>query len=140
MLITSVSLFSVLSAQGSKSHDEDYENKTVKITVNFSPLYNGGNLEIYNDTYQRLSSSLMQKLTTARRIPIVSLYKEALSEGKYTVDVYENSLIVQSYIVLNSGDVYDKTHDYYLRCDALADIYRIFVHFLLRERIDTKLQ
>jgi hypothetical protein len=130
----------MLSAQGSKSRDEDNEDKTVKITVNFSPLYGGGNLEIYNDTYQRLSSSLMQKLKTAKKISLPFLSKEALSEGKYTVDIYENSLIVQSYIVLNSGDVYDKMHDYYLRCDALADIYRIFVHFLLRERIDTKLQ
>jgi hypothetical protein len=117
---------SVISAQ---------ENKTVKISLNFNPPYGSGSIEIYNDSYQRLAP-MMNKLLKARRISVLGLIKEVLSEGRYTVEIYENDRIAQRYVVLNSQNVHDETNDRYLKCDVLSDIYRIFVHFLLQERMD----
>jgi hypothetical protein len=114
------------------------ENKMVRIILNFSPLYGNGNMEIYNDTYNRLSP-MMDNLSKARRINVRSLVKEALPEGRYTIDIYEHGAIIQSYIVFNSENVYDKTNNYYLKSNVLNDIYRIFIHYLLRDRIDTNL-
>jgi hypothetical protein len=114
------------------------ENKTIKIVLNFSPLYGGGDIEIYNDSYQRLSS-MMDKLLKSRKITIMTLSKETLPEGEYTISIYENGQIIQNYIVLNSENVYDTTNKRYLKCDVLSDVYRTFVHFLIRDRMNLNL-
>jgi hypothetical protein len=113
------------------------ESKMAKIVLHFSQLYGGGSLEIYNDSYNRLTS-LFDNLQKARKISTLFLSKEALSEGVYNIEIYENNILLRQYIVLNSENVYDMTNNQYLRSDALSDVYRIFVHFLLRDRINTE--
>ncbi len=110
------------------------EDKTVKITVHFSPMYGSGDMEIYNGSYQDVAY-IMNELSRAKRI-FFSFTKEALLEGEYTIDVYQNSSLIQSYTIFNSQDVYDKTRDRYLRSTILTHIRGEFLYFLLRDRLD----
>jgi hypothetical protein len=125
----------MLLAMTSSNFDND--EKTVIITLNVSPLYDGGTKEIYNGPYHYLSD-LMIKLARARRVTIFSSVKMALPEGTYSINIYENNLLIQSYEVFNSEDVQDKTRNRHLKCDVLEDIYGIFVQVLLRERGETQ--
>jgi hypothetical protein len=114
------------------------ENKTVKITVYFSLQYGGGTMEIYNGSYQGVAY-IMNKLSEARRISPLFMLKEALVEGTYSIDVYQNNVLIQSYTVKNSQNVIDETNDKPLRSTILTQIRGEFLYHLLRDRYDDSL-
>jgi hypothetical protein len=130
--------FSVIFIVGVITMSFAKDNKKVIITLNFSPLYSGGSMVIYDDSYQRLNV-LMVKLSKARSIGVLFLSKEALPEGTYSIDIYSNDVLIQSYEVLNSENVRDKTKDRYLKCDVLSNIYNMLVHHFLQDRINRNL-
>lgn len=109
-------------------------NMNVCITLKLSPLYGGGEIVLYNDTYSRIAET-MSKIKNAKKIGINSMVKEALAEGEYIISVSENGMEINSYTVFNSQNIYDKKNDKYLKCDVLFDIYQISIGYFLRDRI-----
>jgi hypothetical protein len=102
--------------------------RTVTITLMLSPMCGGGEIEVYNGSYDGINR-IMKKISTAWRA--FAIVKEALWEGEYIVNVYNNGLLVQTYLVMNSSNVYDRTNDRYLKCDILLDIRSLLVPILL---------
>jgi predicted lipoprotein with Yx(FWY)xxD motif len=111
-------------------------SKTVKITLKLSSLYGGGEMLVYSGSYD--SSKVMKKISTAQKTSPLFVTKEALAEGKYIIDVYNDGLLIQTYTVSNPRSVYDKTNGRFLKCDVLSDIYFILVHTLLRNSFPIK--
>ena len=109
-------------------------NMTVCIILRLSPLYGGGEIEIYNGTYSRIEN-VMKEIENAKKITLNHVIKEALIEGEYFIVVTEKNVEIKSYVVFNSQNVYDLKKDRYLKCNVLSEVYRICVEYFLKERM-----